>query len=382
MRIVVIGAGIGGLVAAVGLQSDGHEVLLFEREPTVRAVGAGLTLFGNAFRALDEVGLGDVVRGLSNGAMASMRAGQRRPSGAWLVTLPPDAMASMRTVHRVDLHRALAERLRPGTVQAGAAAMAAPDGSPRVVVGDRAVDADLVVIADGIRSRNRAALGLDPGLHYAGYTAWRGVTGGGVDLRGEAGETWGRGQIFGLVPLPDDHVYWFATLSVAADTRFADDLEEVRARFEGWHDPIGECLAATDPGAVLRHDIYDLARPLRTFVRGRVVLLGDAAHAMTPNLGQGAGQGIEDAVTLTLLLRGARRVDLDAALARYSALRVPRTAAILRRSRQLGAVSQAAHPLAVGLRTAALAATPGRVSGALSRSLLDWPRPVPGRVGT
>ncbi|MFT4231308.1 MAG: FAD-dependent monooxygenase [Leucobacter sp.] len=374
MRIAVIGAGIGGLVAAAGLQADGHNVTVFEQRHEPSADGAGLTLFGNAFEALDLLGLGDAVRAVSSGAIASMRAGQRTPSGSWLVTVPPGAVASMRSLHRVELHRVLTERLRAGTVHAGSAALVAADGTPRVTVGDRAEDFDLVVAADGIRSRNRIALGLDIGLHHSGYTAWRGVTNRAVDLHGEASETWGRGQIFGIVPLPGDRVYWFGTLNTAAGTDFPDEHEEVSRRFAGWHDPIQECIAATAPEAVLRHDIYDLAKPLDSFVRGRTVLLGDAAHAMTPNLGQGAGQGIEDAASLTLLLRDAGAGGLHSVLARYSDMRRRRTGTILRRSREVGRLAQASGPVAVALRNTALRLTPGGLMGALSRRTRSWPK--------
>lgn len=376
MRIAVIGAGIGGLVVAAGLQADGHEVAVLEQRQEPSPDGAGLTLFGNAFEALDVLGLGDVVKGVSSGAIASMRPGQRHPSGTWLITVPQSAVASMHSVHRVDLYRALSGQLKAGTLCTGSAAHVASDGSPRVTVGELTEDFDLVVVADGIRSRNRVALGLDTGLHYAGYTAWRGVTSRPVDISREAGETWGRGQLFGIVPLPDDRVYWFGTLTTEAGTEFPDEHEAVRRQFAGWHAPIQDCITATPSDAVMRHDIYDLARPLPSFVRGRTVLLGDAAHAMTPNLGQGAGQGIEDAATLVLLLRSASTSELDFALDRYSDLRQKRTATVMQRSRTAGRVAQAAHPVAVGLRNTALRLTPGRVMGALSQRIHAWPRPA------
>lgn len=376
MRIAVIGAGITGLVAAAGLQTTGHEVTVFEQRANPSPDGAGLTLFANAFNALDLLGLGDVVRDISSGAISSMRPGQRHPSGSWLITLPQSSVASLRSVHRVDLHKALIEQLQPGTLVTGDAATVASDGSPSITVKGHKKDFDLVVAADGIHSQSRLTLCMDTGLRYAGYTAWRGVTNGPVDIHDEAGETWGRGQIFGIVPLPEDRVYWFGTLSTSANTVFADEHQAVTQHFSSWHAPIQACIAATPPEAVMRHDVYDLARPLASFVQGRVVLLGDAAHAMTPNLGQGAGQGIEDAATLVLLLSNTDPSDLDAALARYCKLRQKRTRAILRRSRMMGRMAQATNPCLVGLRNTALRLTPGNVIGSLSQRMHAWPEPI------
>lgn len=375
MRIAVIGAGIGGLVAAAGLQTDGHEVTVFEQRSEPGPDGAGLTLFRNAFDALDVLGLGNVVRGVSSGAIASMRAGQRQPAGAWLITVPHRAAASIRSVHRAELHRALIEQLLPGTLRPRSSAYVCPDGAPEVTVDDAQECYDLVIVADGIHSRNRELLGLDTGLRYAGYTAWRGVTFGAVDLRGEAGETWGRGQIFGIVPLPDDRVYWFGTLTTPPDTTFPYEYETIRNQFAGWHDAVQACIDATPADAVMRHDIYDLAKPLASFTRGRTVLLGDAAHAMTPNLGQGAGQSIEDAATLTLLIRDAGARDLSSVLARYNNIRLKRTSRIMQHSRTAGHLAQASNPILTRIRNTVMRLTPGAAMGALARRVQAWPQP-------
>ncbi|GAA2025077.1 FAD-dependent monooxygenase [Yaniella flava] len=376
MRIAVIGAGIAGLVAAYGFQRDGHDVVVFEQRRDPSADGAGLTLFGNGLAALDAVGLGGLVRELSSDAIAGMRAGQRHPSGRWLFTLPPRAVASLRSIHRVTLHQALVEQLQPGTLHTGASAIVAADGSGNVTVARTTQRFDVVIAADGRRSRNRAALGLDPGLSYAGYTAWRGVTNVQVELDGAVGETWGRGRIFGIVPLPENRLYWFSTLNTPAGTEFGDEHAAVRTTFGTWHAPIPQILEATSPHDVIRHDIYDLAKPLTALARGRTVLMGDAAHAMTPNLGQGAGQGIEDAATITLLLRGAQADGVDDALASYSRIRSRRTASLWRQSRLMAKVAQASGPVTGGLRDLGMRVVPGRLAGVASAGMHFWDEPA------
>lgn len=375
MRIGIVGAGIGGLVAAAALQSDNHDVRVYERRDDAGSIGAGLTLFGNAFAALDAIGLGDLVRSVSSTAIGRLRSGQRQPSGRWLISLPPSETPSVRSLHRADLHRALVQHLMPGTLHLSHAARVSADGAP-VVRADGGEDHfDLVIAADGIRSDARARWGLDRGLRYAGYTAWRGVTTSTGHLSDEAGETWGQGARFGIVPLPDDRVYWFATYQTPPGGTDLDAVATLRQLFGTWHAPIAELLDATDPETILRHDIYDLARFPNSFRHGRGVLLGDAAHAMTPDLGQGAGQAIEDAATLTLLLRGVQPHNLNRILHRFDRIRRPRTRGLWRQSRLTGRVAQTTNPLATALRDVALRATPSSLlAGAMTR-VQQWEVP-------
>jgi len=374
MRIVIVGAGVGGLVAAAGLQADGHDVALYERRDDPGGLGAGLTLFGNSFAALDAVGLGEAVRRISSDAVSRLRTGQRRPSGRWLVSLPPAAAPAIRTLHRPVLHRTLAERLEPEVLRLGVDAQVAADGSPIIRTPDREERFDLVVAADGLRSDARRRWGLDRGVRYAGYTAWRGVADH-VDLTAGVGETWGRGQRFGIVPLADDRAYWFAVQSTPAGTRPGDDRLTLREIFGGWHSPVPECVEATPTEALLRHDIYDLARFPASFAAGRGLLLGDAAHAMTPDLGQGAGQAIEDAATLVLLLRDVPMSGLAAALARYDRIRRSRTRRFWRRSRLMGRLAQFSDPVSVGIRDAAIRVTPASLVSRAAETFGRWDPP-------
>ncbi|WP_022869329.1 FAD-dependent oxidoreductase [Yaniella halotolerans] len=375
MRIAVIGAGIAGLVAACGLQRDGHEVIVYEQRDHPGADGAGLTLFGNAFDALTAVGLSETVKSVSSGAIATMHAGQRAPDGSWLLTLPRASVATLRSAHRVALHNALVAQLAADTLRSGTTAHVATNGAPNISTHGVSEEFDLVIVADGLRSKNRERLGLETGLSYAGYTAWRGVTTTPVEIDNAAGETWGRGAIFGIVPLPDNRLYWFGTLTTEADRVFADERQVVHDIFGAWHAPIPACLAATPAENIMRHDVYELAKPLASFTLGRTALLGDAAHAMTPNLGQGAGQGIEDAVTLTMLLRGVDGNDLGGVLERYSKLRRQRTTALWRQSRWMGRIAQASGPLTAGIRDFGMRMTPGRIAGLASHQLQSWNQP-------
>lgn len=379
MRAVVIGAGVGGLAAAAGLRRAGADVVVLERAAEPRAAGAGLSLWRNGFTALDALGLGDAVRARTSASAAALQAGQRTPDGRWLARLPGAAVADLRVVHRADLQEVLADAA--GEVRCGVDVTGVSADGRTVTHSGGTEHPDLVVAADGIRSAVRASWPGDPGLHYSGYSAWRGVTRTPVDLLGAAGETWGRGLRFGLVPLRDGRVYWFGVRSMPAGVPPHDEHTAVRDAFAGWHTPIPAVLDATDPDAVHRLDIHDLAAPLRTFRRGRCVLLGDAAHAMTPDLGQGGGQALEDAATLVRLIAGAPAGGAGAlgrALDRYDALRRPRTARLLRTARRVGALAQASSPVGAAVRDGVLRLLPDAWTASQVAAVQRWEPPPAG----
>jgi 2-polyprenyl-6-methoxyphenol hydroxylase-like FAD-dependent oxidoreductase len=377
MRIGIIGGGIGGLAAAAGLQRAGADVTVFERYDRPAVSGSGISLFGNGLAALAALGLADPAReiGAVPGALGfDSPAGQRRPDGRWLARLPRAATATVAVVHRADLHRILLDALAPGTVRTGQEVRrVSPDGRTVELAGDTEAF-DVVVAADGIRSRIRADWPGDPGVRPAGYVAWRGVTDRPVDVSSGSGETVGRGLRFGIAPLADGRVYWFAVVSQPVDAPVPDGPGVVAQRFAGWHPPIGELIAATPPDVVKGLPIEELAGRLPTFRRGRCVLLGDAAHAMTPNLGQGGNQALEDAATLAALLTG--RGSVEDALVGYDRLRRPRTQRIARQAGILGRVLQAGGPVSSRLRDTALRLTPPSAAARSALAVQRWQPPA------
>ncbi|MFB4267434.1 FAD-dependent monooxygenase [Nonomuraea sp. GTA35] len=384
-RAVVIGGGVGGLAAGAALRRKGWEVTVLERAPVIEPVGSGLAIAANALKALDVLGVGDRVREL---ATVEGRLGLRRADGRWL-THTTEAVAdakygdSVVVMLRATLMEVLTdalgrEHLRLGTT---VSEVDADKGLVRTDAGE--LEADLVVGADGINSATRRALfPAHPGPVYSGVTAWRGLVPR-DGLQVPRCESWGRGTVFGIHLLAGDVVYVYATDVLPAGTVHADERAELLRRFGDWHDPIPALLRAADPARVIRNDVYYNAEPLPAFHRGRAALVGDAAHAMTPNLGQGACQAIEDGVVLAHhaghASPGGGSVLPDGALAAYSAARVERTAKIVQRSWSLCRMSKLRNPLAVGLRDFGLSAATRLSPDLMLRSMdevLSWRPPA------
>lgn len=377
---VVVGGGIGGLAAAIGLRRIGWEVTVVERAPVLDDAGAGISLHANGIRALDALGVGTSVRAA---ARFQYTGGTRVPGGGWLSRM--DGAALERTlgtpivgIPRSVLHRLLRAALPSECLVIGAEVTTVDRTDPRrvgVATADGVREADLVVAADGVRSAIRARLFPGhPGPAYSGSTVLRAVTDGPVALASDFELTWGQGAEFGHIAFADGRAEWHAVIGSSPGVRYPDALAAMRDRFADWHDPIPALLDATRPGTVLHHDIHELVAPLPSFVAGRVALLGDAAHAMTPNLGQGACQALEDAATLAAAL--ATAPGLDTALAGYDAERRPRSQAVARAARQAGRMGQQlTHPLAVSVRNTVLRLAPSRVAlGAILRHA-DWTPP-------
>jgi 2-polyprenyl-6-methoxyphenol hydroxylase-like FAD-dependent oxidoreductase len=318
MKITVVGAGIGGHTAAIALRRTGPEVEVLERDPEPREIGAGLSLAPNAMRTLDELG----VPAREHSADSEVTGTLRLASGRYLRRFRAGRDRSVAAFHRSELHRVLLNRLPESCVHGG-----------REITSVSEVDAELIVAADGVHSRLRKE--VSPAEPHFRYTAWRGVTESAPNSRGSF--TNGRGGYFMIHPLSGGRACWaFGAAAKTPGVRYPDEHAEVTRRIEGWHAEARELVAGTEPETVLHNDIIDLD-PLPSFVGERVALLGDAAHAVVPDLGQGACQAIEDAAVLAAALRD--EADVPAALAAYDRSRRPRAAYITRTARSKGAVN-------------------------------------------
>ncbi len=356
MRVIVIGSGIGGLSCAIGLRKIGLDVALYERATELREVGAGIMIWANGLRALRALGVGESVEAITMPAVRITLAGKngRRTqmvAEAEMFEKELGYSPFVGFIHRAELVGRLAEHLSPGVARYGYDCIGVEQSGERVVVrfaNGQSDEADLLVGADGIRSAVRNSLFGPPQLRYAGYTCWRGICPRPAGVRAGDLCLWtGRGSQVGINTLTKDRVYWFATRNARAGGTAVDERSAALDLFGDWAAPLPELIASTPVERVIRGDIMDRP-PSQPWSKGRVVLVGDAAHPTTPNFGQGGGMAIEDAVVLSRCLAIAGNPEV--ALAEFEAERYSRTSAVTNEAWKFGKMLQWEGRVSVWLR--------------------------------
>ncbi len=357
---LIVGGGVGGIASAIALREIGIDSVILERRGDLRKIesGAGLLLWQNAMRALKRIGMAERVEG-SGGVVERME--WRNPRGEFIAEWPVSTISQEVGVPAVGILRAtlsttLAEGLQEGVLELGANCTSFEETDSGVVVhleDGSSRQGDFLIGADGVNSMVRSQLYGRTDPRYAGYTLWHG------HLQWDAlsdtaapphlfRETWGSGTRFGFYPVHGE-LYWYCIRKTppGGSEAEADRKAAVLQHVGDWADPARQLVETTPPPNIQRIDIVGRA-PMRRWGQNRITLVGDSAHAMTPNLGQGACQALEDAVILAKTL--AEHDQLEPALREYEGRRRNRTASFQIRAWLIGSTGRWENPLLVRTR--------------------------------
>jgi 2-polyprenyl-6-methoxyphenol hydroxylase-like FAD-dependent oxidoreductase len=371
-QVIVAGGGIAGLALGIALRHRGVEVTVLERTTAPGRAGGGLVLAPNGVKALEACapGLAAVVRAAGHPTGERSTTGHRSAflttRGRVLGSVSFDGYEERWgqpaiAIPRAELHTALARAAasRGVDIVTGFTADHHVDHGSFVELSGtsgEAVRGDVLVGADGLRSAVRAGLLEDGEPHYRGLAAVGGI-GPAPGEHPEGFIAYGRGTVLFTAALGNGQAYWLASMAAAAGVwprcRPAAAWAAVMDRLQEWDPDLRRTVAETDPGSCLTVDVFDRPPP-PTVHRGRVTLVGDAAHPMVYTLGQGAGMALEDAAVLGIRLAEGGRSGVKSALDRYSADRAARVRKVVRQSRLLGRIGHVRSPLAASIRDFAL----------------------------
>lgn len=365
-KVSIIGGGIAGLTTAIALRQKGIHANIYEAAPEVRPVGAGLALSSNAMRVYKLLGFMDEV--ISQGRLMSSFAVLDQKGE--IITKADSETISKKygldnfLIHRYALHELLLSKLDPETVFTNKKATAFSNQKGQVLIDfedGSSISTDYLIVGDGIHSAIRRQLLPQSTPRYSGYTCWRAVMDNSKLKINQSSETWGTKGRFGIAPLANDQLYWFACINATRNDPKMGAMKvlDLLANFKDYHDPIPRILEHTEDHQILWNDIIDI-NPISQFAFDRIVLIGDAAHATTPNLGQGACQAIEDAYILADEM--AKTDDYPEAFRGFEKRRIARTHFIVNTSWKMGKVAQLENGLLCSIRNFALRRTPKNIS--------------------
>ncbi len=343
MNIAIVGAGMGGLTAGIALKKFGHQVTIYEQAAEILPVGAAISLWSNGVKCLNYLGLTDQIQALG-GQMESLAyidgLSQQTMTQFSLTPLYKEVGQRAYPVARADLQHLLMQQFGLADIKLGMKMTAIESHQDEVTLhfqDGSLVRADLLIGADGTHSLTRQfVLGYQVERRYAGYVNWNGLVN--IDEAIAPAMQWttyiGEGKRVSLMPVAQNRFYFFfdVPLEAGLENRREYYKQDLKTHFSGWCEPVQKLIEHLDEQKTNRVEIHDI-EPFMDFYKGRVVLLGDAAHSTTPDIGQGGCQAMEDAIYLARALQ-INTFGLEDALARYQNKRNERTREMVLRARK------------------------------------------------
>lgn len=354
----IIGAGIGGLTTALTLKQKGLNVKLFESSAEIKPVGTGIILANNAMQVFQKLGIQEKIEKVGNKiSFMKITDDQLKPlSVVSLSEYEQKYKVSNIAIHRGALQKILADEIGFENINLSKrlSKIEKAELLKLTFEDNTTIESKLVIGADGLKSVVRNQLFEENTLRNANQICWRGICE--IDLpikyHNELNEAWGKGKRFGFVKISDKKVYWYA---LANSKNANTDNVNLTELFKEFHSDILQIISVTNKEQIIISDIFDL-KPIKKWQSQNVCLIGDAAHATTPNLGQGACQAIEDAYVIGKLLD--KGVPIEDTFLQYEMTRKRKAHKIVNTSWALGQISQWENPFAVWIRNTTLRLTP------------------------
>lgn len=374
-KFTIIGGGVAGLTAAIGLNKIGIQVSIFENAKILAGIGAGFGLAANAIQALDYLDLKDGVIPLGH----YLENYNILDEQGKILASPETKKISTQyeqdnfAIHRADLHQFLLQQINITDLHLGKRAFKVEEDAAGIAVffEDGTVHkTDYLIVADGVKSQLRQQLIPHSAPRYAGYTCWRAtINNAHINLK-TGFETWGSKGRFGMTPLVGNKIYWYACINAEANSaRYRNyTIQDLKLNFAHYHDPIPKVLAETKDEQLIWNDIIDI-KPLKHLALGNILFIGDAGHATTPNMGQGACQAIEDVAVLVDELKKTKDVTL--AFKHFEQRRLKRTRYITETSWTIGKIAQWQNPISIMARNTLMTILPEKIKQHQLKTLLS-----------
>ncbi len=348
--VTIIGAGIGGLTTALTLKQKGLSVNIFESSAEIKPVGAGIIIANNAMQVFKKLGIQDKIEKAGN-KISFMKITDTQLNTISVVELTE--YEKKYGVHNIAIHRGELQKILANEVgydninlSKRLSKIEKTDLFKLTFEDNSTIERKLVIGADGIKSIVRSQLFEESTLRNANQKCWRGICE--IDLpekyHNELNEAWGKGKRFGFVKISDQKVYWYALIN-SKNTK--SDEVNLTEMFSEFHSDIVKIISATRNDQIIGSDIIDL-KPIYKWQGENVCLIGDAAHATTPNLGQGACQAIEDAYVLGKLLDTG--IAIENTFKEYENLRRKKAHAIVNTSWTVGKIAHIENRFGIFLR--------------------------------
>jgi 2-polyprenyl-6-methoxyphenol hydroxylase-like FAD-dependent oxidoreductase len=363
MTIDIIGAGIGGLTTAIALEQKGINIRIFERSEQIKAVGAGIILANNAMQVYEKLGLRKIIEENGNpiSSMNITKSNLKPLSKIDLSYFEQKHNIKNIAIHRGKLQQILIDRLNTKIElkhklisidkKANAYSLKFENG--------KQIQSSTILGADGLNSIVRQNILPNNSIRNANQICWRGITDFNLPIkfRNELNEAWGKSERFGFVQIAENKVYWYALKSFKKNKN-EFSINNLEQYFIDYNSVIKDIIKSTKKEQINTAEISDL-KPTNIWHKENVCLIGDSAHATTPNMGQGACQAIEDAFVLSECID---KYEITKAFTEYQKLRLPKAHQVVKASWLVGKLAHLKNPLLIGLRNQMLRLTPSSVN--------------------